>query len=237
MNIMCARIDIQGSENMNKATPNVNTDIKNYIYLEEGNELYKFEIKFNHMDITNAIEQYINRCRVIDFEVRSEQYLKENAIPKIFFPYLGKFKLEENLKSTKNYFVLNDKSYLYRLLTVMYWDNSFTPEHFEVLYDCYNECCLNKQKNKAEFILDFSSKMNIELKNKYKFEELKSIISNLENYVPKDELEKSKEQYRWMFESAKKNKSIISGFGLNDKFYAAINKEQSESKERQKIFK
>ena len=90
---------------------------------EYNNQICKFKISFDDLDVTNLIEDYMNLIDIYCFEVVPESSLKDNPFYKKFFPYLGKFRLDGSFKSTHNYFAPSFESEMLKIFSSMYHTN------------------------------------------------------------------------------------------------------------------
>lgn len=78
----------------------------NFIYIRHDNEILNFKITINNMDVVDAIEDYIKTADTYSFKVMSEEHVKLlYKLRPSFFPNLGKFRLDNNIRKTNNYFV------------------------------------------------------------------------------------------------------------------------------------
>lgn len=78
----------------------------NFIYIRYKNEILNLKITINHMDVVDAIEDYIKTADTYNFKVMSEEHVKLlYKMRPSFFPSIGKFRLDNNIKKTNNYFV------------------------------------------------------------------------------------------------------------------------------------
>lgn len=204
-----------------------------YIYLISGNELLKFEIELDHMDVVNVLEKYIDSQKTFDKVIMSEKSLKNTKIPLKFLYYLGKYTLEDNLFKTNNYLVPKQTPFL-DVITEKYWDGIVDTT------DLYNLNCImidaqcDEDVATINLISDLFKSAYVELVERFEIdtEELGKTIYFIRNLLKNSrECQDVLSKLRWILEKSKSNIEYITKLGLKDKFNNAITQER----ERQKV--
>lgn len=213
-----------------------NTKKKNfydYIYLISGNELLKFEIELDHMDVVNVLEKYIDSQKTFDKVIMSEKELKGTKIPLKFLYPLGNYRLENNLFKTKNYLVPNQTEFL-DVITKKYWDGIVDTT------DLYNLNCIMIDAQCDEdvaiinLISDLFKSANVELVESFEMniDEVENTINNIRTLLNNStECQNVLKKLDWILKKSKSNIEYITKLGLKDKFNSAITQER----ERQKV--
>lgn len=213
-----------------------NTKKKNfydYIYLISGNELLKFEIELDHMDVVNVLEKYIDSQKTFDKVIMSEKSLKNTKIPLKFLYYLGKYTLEDNLFKTNNYLVPKQTPFL-DVITEKYWDGIVDTT------DLYNLNCImidaqcDEDVATINLISDLFKSANVELVESFEMniEEVENTINNIRTLLQNStECQNVLKKLDWILKKSKSNIEYITKLGLKDKFNDAIMQER----ERQKV--
>lgn len=204
-----------------------------YIYLISGNELLKFEIELDHIDVVNVLEKYIDSQKTFDKVIMSEKELKGTKIPLKFLYPLGNYRLENNLFKTKNYLVPNQTEFL-DVITKKYWDGIVDTT------DLYNLNCImidavcDEDDVTKKLIGDLFESANVELVERFEISqvELMNTINNIKDLFKNGrEYQDVLSKLKWVLEKSKSNMEYITKLGLKDKFNNAITQER----ERQKV--
>lgn len=204
-----------------------------YIYLISGNELLKFEIELDHMDVVNVLEQYLDSQRTFDKVIKSEKELKGTKIPLKFLYYLGKYTLEDNLFKTNNYLAPKQTPFL-ELITEKYWDGKVDPTDLDNLSCIKIDAECDEDATTIKLISDLFEKANVELIERFEMnkDELICTISNIRTLLNNSrESQDVLSKLRWILEKSKSNMEYITKLGIKDKFNKAI----IEEIERQKV--
>ena len=189
----------------------------NFIYIRQDNEILNFKITINHMDVVDAIEDYIKTADTYSFKVMSEEHVKLlYKLRPSFFPSIGKFRLDNNIKKTNNYFV-PDKTPLLEELIDLYNDNLVYLGTLNHLNSIKNE--LVKKKNRIQLLIlrELCSKFSLELVEKYNIEALEKTLNYSNNLINISDLNKMK----WILKTSKENEEIFSSLGLDKKIKCA----------------
>lgn len=202
-----------------------------YIYLMNGNELLKFKVELNHMDVVNALEDYINTQDQYKKVIMSEKEAQKTNIPLKFFYYLGKYKLENNKLKTKNYLVPKQTIFL-EYLTEKYKDEVVSHEDLCNLSELKEDAIEYEEDIELKLIDGLFDNIDIELVDKYVIteSEIDNTIINIENLLDNEEAAVVLHKLKWMLESANDNKNNIATLGLQEKFNSAIEKEKVKIK-------
>ena len=213
-----------------------NTKKKNfydYIYLISGNELLKFEIELDHMDVVNVLEKYIDSQKTFDKVIMSEKELKGTKIPLKFLYPLGYYRLENNLFKTKNYLVPNQTEFL-DVTTKKYWDGIVNTTDLYNLNCIMTDAVCDENEVTKKLISNLFKSANVELIERFEIdtEELGKTIYFIRNLLKNGrECQDVLSKLRWILERSKSNIEYITRLGLKDKFNDAIIQER----ERQKV--
>lgn len=199
---------------------------KKTIFIENDNFVYEVKFTFNHMDIVNAIEEYISDINVYNFEVKSEEMILEEGMVKKFFPYVGKFKIDGSRKVTNNYFV-PICSELLNILFLLYNDAVLLENSFSYIDRLYTLGIQTEASKTTEFIKKFLSNMQIDIVNKYSVEELSYSLDCLIK-IEGIEISKTYSSLKQLLEASNINKERINRLGLNDKFIDAIEAKEND---------
>jgi len=183
-----------------------------FIYIRHNDEILGVKITISHMDVVDAIENYIKTEDTYNFRVMSEEEVKLLRIRPSFFPFIGKFRLENNIRKTNNYFVPRKTSLLEELID-LYNDNFLYYVSLNTLNLVHNE--LVKKNNKTQLLIlkNLCSKFYLELVEKYNIEILEKILNNSNNLINRDDLKKME----WMLKTSKENEEIFNSLCLNKK--------------------
>lgn len=194
------------------------------IFIENDNYIYEIKITFKHMDIVNAIEKYIGMINTYTFEVKSEDSIVNKGMSKKYFPYVGKFRLNGNLKATNNYFVPIHNELLNVLFLTHKNDTLIenSLRYIDAVYVSYDS-----NGNILEYLKNFLKKMQIEILNKYSVEELNCSLNGLMK-IGNTEIRKTYSTIKQLLEDSIKNKEIINRLELNDKFIDAIKAKEKD---------
>ena len=189
----------------------------NFIYIRYKNEILNLKITINHMDVVDAIEDYIKTADTYNFKVMSEEHVKLlYKMRPSFFPSIGKFRLDNNIKKTNNYFV-PDKTPLLEELIDLYNDNLVYLGTLNHLNSIKNE--LVKKKNRIQLLIlrELCSKFSLELVEKYNIEALEKTLNYSNNLINISDLNKMK----WILKTSKENEEIFSSLDLYKKIDCA----------------
>ncbi|MBR6690201.1 MAG: hypothetical protein IKL65_02600 [Bacilli bacterium] len=195
-----------------------NLEISDYIYLFKENDLFKFKVELQGMDIVNVIEEHI---KMQDQEVKEIMSLKDaekTKIPVKFLYYLGKYKLKNNFFKTENYLVPEQTDFL-KLLIKKYRNKIVTHRDLINLNDLVNV------EIDKDHVLDLFLNAKIELIEKLSFnkEELDITINNIKALLSTNQASISVlNKLKFIISSAEDNQELIKKLGIEDKFYAEI---------------
>lgn len=198
---------------------------KETIFIENNNYVYEIKMTFKHMNIVNAIEKYIGMINTYTFEVKSEDAIVSKGMSKKYFPYVGKFRLNGNLKATNNYFVPIHNELL-NVLFLTYKNDTLIENSLRYIDAVYVSYDINN--NILEFLKNLVSKIQIEILNKYSVEDLNYSLDGLIK-ISNPQISEAYSSLKKILEDSIKNKEIINRLGLSDKFVDAIKvKEKDE---------
>lgn len=198
------------------------TSLLNYcVCIGFDDKIYKFKITFEHMDVVNLIEEYINTLDRDFFVLKPEDSLNSNFLGKKFFPYMGKYRLKGKLKATDNYL------------------EPPMTKTLEVLFSIYSNNIVKRSdfmyiNGNAKFIKNFFDKANIELYDIYTLEEINTSLNLLDKLEAGIRLTDSYLVIKNLLTEAKNNNSKIKSLDVNDKFEEAIEKGIKKNKTYEK---
>jgi len=206
-------------------------ELFDYIYLFNENELMKFKVELNHMDIVDALEKYINTQNLCRKEIMSEKDAKKTKIPLKFLYYLGKYRLENNILKTKNYLVPKQTEFL-NLLTEKYEEEVVVRTDLYILFKAKNNAIEDEDDFKLRLIDGLFDNINIEFVDKYVIteKEIDNTIINIRTLLGTKYADDVLRKLRWMLESTIDNKRYITALGLQEKFDKAMNKDKVKVK-------
>ena len=213
-----------------------NTKKKNfydYIYLISGNELLKFEIELDHMDVVNVLEKYIDSQKTFDKVIMSEKELKGTKIPLKFLYPLGYYRLENNLFKTNNYLVPKQTPFL-DLITKKYWNGIVDTTYLDNINYIKTDAVCDEDDIIPKLVDLLFENANIELVERFEInkDELIRTISNIKNLFKNNkEALIVLSRLKWIIEKSKSNIEYITKLCLKDKFNSSIMQER----ERQKV--
>ena len=196
------------------------------ICIRHNNEILNVKITINHMDIVDVIENYVKTEDTYNFRVMCEEDVKLLRIRPSFFPFIGKYRLENSIRKTNNYFV-PEKTPLLEELIDLYNDNHIYYISLNNLNLINNELIKNNNGTRLLILKKLCSKFSLELLEKYNIESLEKIINYSNNLINKDDLNKMK----WILKSSKENELIFNSLGLNEKI-KCIEEEKNSIKNR-----
>lgn len=213
----------------------INKTTKDHIFLEKDGQILKFKVSIPHLDITNAIETYLNNSKLDNCILKSEKYAK------LYYPLnliesVGKFKLEGNWRKTKNYFIpkpnaltefLYDKYRIYNENVALYIEDLSKLSYF---IDIYKEEDKDVELN---IINTLKSKFIVELVEVYDLDlnQLEIYIENIEKMVGNVKSRTTLYKLRNILIFGEQSKVYINELGIENKFIKAIKKD----KEKQKV--
>lgn len=206
--------------------------IYDYIYLINGNELLKFEIELNHMDVVNVLEKYIDSQKTFDKSVMSEKELKDTKIPLKFLYPLGSYRLENNLFKTKNYLVPKKTPFL-DLITKKYWDGIVHSTDLEFFNYIKTDAICDEDDVIPKLIDLLFENVEVELVERLEMneDELIRTMSNIRNLLNNNgDAQVVLSRLKWILEKYKSNMKYITDLGLKDKFNDAIMIERENQK-------
>lgn len=217
-------------DNDSSNTINSDENLKNkeYIYVQKDNQLLKFFVKTEHMNITDTLEQYLNNSSLYNFEVLSEKDIKDK-FPLKLVRSVGKYKLEGNLLKTNNYLV-PPVTELTNILNEKYKENNsfvtFSSKDLHKLNLIKEAFRLDERIFELQLIENLLSSFEVELKGIYDIseKELETYIDNITKLIGFDENKTTLSKLRWILVSASHNEEYITGLGIEDKFDKTINK-------------
>lgn len=183
-----------------------------FICIQRYNEILKFKITINHMDVVDAIEDYIKTEDTYNFRVMCEEHVKLlYKIKPSFFPFVGKYRLENDIKKTNNYFVPEKKPLLEELIDL--YNNGVYLDTLNNLNSIKNELKKNNNKTQLLILENLCSKFSLELVEKYNVEALEKTLNHSNNLINKDDLNKMK----WILKTSQENEAIFNNLNLNKK--------------------
>lgn len=203
-----------------------------YIYLMNDNELLKYKVELDHMDVVNVLEKYIDNKKSFDNVILSEKEAKESGVPLKFLYYLGKYRLEDKFIKTKNYLAPRQTLFL-NVITEKYKDNIVGSKDLYNLSKVMFETIIEEDDDTKKLISDLFINADVELIEKLELDEkgFNSTINNIRillnnNRQCQDVLSK----LRCILDNSKLNKDYIISLGLQSKFSSAIKKEKQKVK-------
>lgn len=202
--------------------------LENCVCVLYDNQICKFKITFEDVDVDNLIEDYLNSRDIYLFEATDEDSLEDKSVATKFFPYLGKFRLEGRFKSTDNYFAPISQGGMLKILFSMYRSNILKENNLDEFEKLYS---VAESDNILNFINQIFSNANIELFNAYTLEELETSIDLLEKVSSSSRFFHAYLALKKLLESSKANRERIDKLGLNDYFVEAIEKKKEDSVE------
>ena len=193
-----------------------NTNIKNYIYLQEGNKILKFYVDLSYWEILKILEKHINNKNINDYTIITQQEVEKNNIPFNVIPYLGNFRLEGNFRRTDNYLVPKDSDHLFLWLCEKIEERDLFNQDLECLYKIAKIAFEDGENEQLKTIKEITHSTTISFIERYTidYNELANKINELKSKSDKSKLEK----LEWIFKTAKENKKYLKSFGLYDKF-------------------
>ncbi len=188
-----------------------------YVYYKNDNEILKLRLHFNHMDIVDLIEEYVKNDDVYDFEVLSEYSVKKKYnIGVNFFPFVGKYRIEGNLKKTNNYFVPKLTELLALLINLYNNSNNLiTYNNFEKLYSVYiNMKNKDINSNDINLLRSLLSKVYIVLEERLDVDVLSKQLDTTTKFIKNTDLELYK-KIKYLLESAIDNENKFTELGID----------------------
>lgn len=204
-----------------------------YIYLMNENELLKFKIELDHMDVVNVLEKYIDSQSTFDKVILSEKDLEGTKIPLKFLYPLGNYRLENNLFKTKNYLVPKRTEFL-DIITEKYWDGMVDSTDLYNLNSILPDAVCDEDDVTKKLISDLFNSANVELVESFEMniDEVENTINNIRTLLNNStECQNVLKKLDWILKKSKFNMEYITKLGLKDKFNNAITQER----ERQKV--
>lgn len=199
-------------------------ELFDYIYLLKEDELLKYKVELDHMDVVNVLEKYISTQYQYSKEIMSLKEVEKTNIPVKFLYYLGKYKLENNILKTKNYLVPEQTEFL-EFLTTKYDNEVVTSRDLNILsYLIYDE------KKWIDYLFNNCS---VELIEKYQFnkDQINNAITNIEKLLKNTEsTEDVLYKLKYIISNFEDNQKIINKLGLQEKFDKALNKHKQKVK-------
>ena len=219
---------------MESELDNKNGTIRKYMYVENNNMIYKFELEYDYIDIVNSIEEYISIVKEDDFIVKSELDLLAEGLPRKYFPYRGKYRLKGRYRTTENYLVPKDT----RLLKILFLIQKTSILEEINLLKLKNEYKLARDDNNdvlKNFIVKFILKVNFKLIEQYSVEEIKNCLNCLDKISMETKYSRTHLHLSKILSTAKQNAIYFEVFGLNNKFINCINK--NKENETHKVYR
>lgn len=203
---------------------------ENYIYVQEGDKILKFNVGFPYFEVLKNLEKYINQKNIYDYTVITHKELEENNIPTSVLSYLGKFRLEGNFRRTDNYLAPKDYDHLFMWLCEKSEERNLFSNDLKNIYKMTKLAFEDGEYEYQETMKDIVDSIEFSFIESYKvdYNQLSNKINELENSGNKKKLEK----LEWIFRTAKENKKYLKYLGLHDMFLesAGINKQNQKVK-------
>ena len=196
------------------------------------NELLKFKVELDHMDVVDVLEKYIDAQKSFDNVILSEKDAKESGVPLKFLYYLGKYRLEDNFIKTKNYLAPKQTLFL-QLITQKYTDNIVDSKDLYNLSKVMFETIVEEDDDTKKLISDLFINANVELIEKIELaeEELNSTINNVRTLLNNNrQCQDVLSKLKCILDNSKLNKDYIINLGLQSKFNSVIKKEKQKVK-------
>ena len=203
-----------------------------YIYLTNGNELLKFKVELDHMDVVNVLEKYIDNQKSFDNVILSEKAAKETKVPLNFLYYLGKYKLENNIIKTKNYLAPKQTEFL-EIITKKYSDSIVDSTDLNNLNEIMFDAKYYEEVATIELVYQLFDHVNVELVESFQIDtkELVKTIDNIRSLLKNSrECQLVLSNLKFILENAKANKKYIAKLGLLDKFTSVIEEKKQKVK-------
>lgn len=214
-------IETDGAMQKKEATSEMN--IKDYIYIEKNGEILRLKVTFDHMSIVDALEKYIANCNTFNFEVQSEEQAKRNYdLSTKYFPYLGKFRLEDSFFKTDNYYV-PEKTELLKFLINAYNAKTVTQNLLKDLCVCCEDALSDKEITHQEILDNMILKMSVEVEDSYTMDEIDTTINFVNKFQNEVGLNTTLRKIKWILNQTKDNGKFISELGLQNKIEEAVN--------------
>ena len=202
-------------------------EIGSIIYLQNDDQLLKFRVEFDHVDIVNAIEKYISNINIYNFKLVNEKEAKTLETPLKFFPSVGKFKLENGIIKTQNYLVpMHYNRELLKLLNSKYKFSEITQKDLKNFSKIKQDCIDFDNKKELNLINDLLLGIKIELLESYKFNENvgNGIIEYIKKLVGEQEAFEVIKKLNTILISCKENNKHVEFLGLKSLFMQASQK-------------
>jgi len=187
------------------------SNIRDYIYLEDDGKILKYSVGFGWMDILKLLERYINNHNITDLYIVSEEQANKNYLPLNVIPYVGRFKLDGSFKKTNNY-LAPKTSRMLLWLCKKNKDQEVLSEDLNSLFILAKEAYTNHDKEKLSFMKDIVNNM------KYSFIDGNLDVKQIEELIKYEKNEKKLAELKWILETSRLNKKYLRSFGLEDKF-------------------
>lgn len=201
------------------------------IFVESNGKLYEYEIRFNHMNVVDAIESYVKNETIYNFTLVNENQAKIMGTPIKFLPYMGEFKLEGSLKKTKNY-LSPLVTYFLNFLNNKYKDNIITSDDLKSLYELKKMYEKDSRINELEIFENLCYGIRVSLINTYDFNEDvgKNILLGFENRETNEEFKIVLEKIRELITVSTANNKYIKGLNLRDELLNPIYEKEEVKK-------
>lgn len=203
-----------------------------YIYLMNENELLKFKVELNHMDVVNVLEKYIDSQKQFDMCILNEKDAKATKIPLKFLYYLGNYRLNNYLVKTKNYLVPEQTKFL-NIITEKYKDSIIVSRDLNKLNNIMFDAQCDEDDVTQNLIDLLFDSVNVELVERFEMNlgELENTINNIRTLLQNSrECQLVLSQLKYILEESKTNKEYITKLGLEYKFNKAIEKQKQKVK-------
>lgn len=201
------------------------------IYVESNGKIYEYEIRFNHMNVVDAIESYIKNISVYDFVLVNEKQAKVMGTPIKFLPYMGEFRLEGSCLKTNNY-LTPVVSYFLNFLNNKYKDNIITNDDLKFLYEIKKYYEENSRLKELEILEDLFHGIRVSLINIYDFNEKigNEILLSFENINISEEFKIILEKIRELIYIFTANNKYIKELNFKDEKLNSIYEKEVDKK-------
>ena len=202
-------------------------EIGTNIYLQSNDQLLKFMVEFDHANIVDALEEYISNINIHNFKLVNEKEAKTLETPLKFFPYVGKFRLENGIIKTQNYLVPQHyNKELLKLLNSKYKFSEITQKDLKKLFKIKQDCIDFDKKKELHLINDLLLGIKIELVESYKFNETvgNGIIEYIKKLVGEQESIEIIKKLNAILKTSKENDKILEFLGIKSLFIQTTQK-------------
>ena len=201
------------------------------IFVEANGKLYEYEIRFNHMNVVDAIESYVKNETIYNFTLVNENQAKIMGTPIKFLPYMGEFKLEGSYKKTNNYLTPIVTCFL-NFLNNKYKDNIITSDDIKILYELKKMYEKDLRTNELEILENLCHGIRVSLINTYDFNEDigKKILLGFENIGTNEEFKIVLQKMLELITVSTVNNEYIKGLNLTDELLNPIYEKEEVKK-------